>query len=214
MPYKIFCDESNYMLHDTSDIMVNGALKIDEASLLQAKKHIKYLRHKYNYRTEIKWTKLIAKLYKELIDYFFENIDPQSHKKEDGKECSFWHLTTRTQKRSKKEGNRIITVKERLLDFDRAKRIHWIKPIIDNASIAKNIKLFYKKETTRKKPIRLYLWVEDEDFVVILQKLGKSSSFLVTSFYITHQRKRDDFQKYYEDYIGKTNADLRGCEWF
>ncbi len=76
MVYKIFCDESNYMLHDTSDIMVNGALKIDEAYLLQAKKHIKYLRHKYNYHTEIKWTKLIAKqwdFYKELIDYFFEN---------------------------------------------------------------------------------------------------------------------------------------------
>lgn len=141
-------------------------------------------------------------------------IDPQSHKKEDGKELSFWHLTTRTQTHYKKEGNRIVANKERLLDFDRAKRIHWIKPIIDNASIAQNVKLFYRKETKGKKPIRLYLWVEDEDFVVILQKLGKSSSFLVTSFYITHQRKRDDFQKYYKAYIGKTNADLRGCEWF
>lgn len=76
MPYKIFCDESNYMLQDTSNIMVNGALKIDEKCLLQAKKYIKYLRHKHNYYTEIKWTKLIAKqwaFYKELIDYFFEN---------------------------------------------------------------------------------------------------------------------------------------------
>lgn len=141
-------------------------------------------------------------------------INPQSHKKEEGKELSFWHLTTRTQTYRKKEGNRVVTVKERLLDFDRAARIHWVKTIIDSASTAQSIKLFYKKETTGKKPIRLYLWVENEDFVVILQKLGKSSSFLVTSFYITHQRKREDFQKYYESYIEKSDADLVGCEWF
>ena len=168
-----------------------------------------------------------AQIFDMLYDIFYDDfianktflngsiyINPQSHKKEEGKELSFWHLTTRTQSRLKKEGNRTIKIKERLLDFDRAKRIHWIKPIIDNALAAHNIKLFYKKETTKKKPIRLYLWAEDEDFVVILQKLGKSSSFLVTSFYITHQRKRDDFQKYYQDYTAKTNSDLKGCEWF
>ena len=168
-----------------------------------------------------------AKIFDALYDIFYNDfianktflngtiyINPQSHKRDEGKELSFWHLTTRTQTYRKKEGNRIVTIKERLPDFDRAKRIHWIKPIINNALAAQNIKLFYKKETTGKKPIRLYLWAEDEDFVVILQKLGKSSSFLVTSFYITHQRKRDDFQKYYEAYIANTNADLRGCEWF
>lgn len=74
MVYKIFCDESNYLLNDTSDIMVNGAIRIEEQHLVEAKKYIKYLRHKYSYFTEIKWTKLIKKqleFYKELIDYFF-----------------------------------------------------------------------------------------------------------------------------------------------
>jgi len=74
--YKIFCDESNYMLNDTSDIMINGAIKIDETYLLKVKKYIKYLRHKYSYYTEIKWTKLLTKqwnFYKELIDYFFDS---------------------------------------------------------------------------------------------------------------------------------------------
>jgi len=80
MPYKIFCDESNYMLHDGSDIMVNGAIKIDEAQLISAKKHIKYLRHKHNYHTEIKWTKLLTKqweFYRDLVDYFFANESMQ-----------------------------------------------------------------------------------------------------------------------------------------
>lgn len=74
--------------------------------------------------------------------------------------------------------------------------------------------MFYRKETKGKKPIRLYLWAYNEDFVVILQKLGRSSSFLVTSFYITHERKRNDFQKYYEEYMSQSNPELRRCEWF
>ncbi len=140
-------------------------------------------------------------------------INPQTYKKDEGKELCFWHLTTREQIYIKKEGSRIIKIKERLPDFERASRIHWIKPIIENC-FHTEIKLFYKKETRGKKPIRLYLWAYNKDFVVILQKLGKSSSFLVTSFYITHRRKREDFQKYYEVYVKKLNPLLKGCEWF
>lgn len=76
MTYKIFCDESNHLLNDTSDIMVNGAILIDEDRVIEANKHIKYLRFKHNYHNEIKWTKLIKsqkEFYKELIDYFFES---------------------------------------------------------------------------------------------------------------------------------------------
>jgi hypothetical protein len=75
--YKIFCDESNHLLNDKANIMVNGALQIKEDHVKEANMYIKKLRHKYNYKTEIKWTKLIKKqlpFYKELIDYFFNNI--------------------------------------------------------------------------------------------------------------------------------------------
>ncbi|MFW2590665.1 DUF3800 domain-containing protein [Aliarcobacter butzleri] len=74
--YKIFCDESNHLLTDKSNIMVNGAILIDEEKVIEANKHIKYLRHKYNYHNEIKWTKLIKsqkEFYKALIDYFFDS---------------------------------------------------------------------------------------------------------------------------------------------
>jgi hypothetical protein len=76
MNYKIFCDESNHLLTDKSDIMVNGAILIDEDKVIETNKHIKYLRHKYNYHNEIKWTKLInsqKEFYKALIDYFFDS---------------------------------------------------------------------------------------------------------------------------------------------
>lgn len=72
--YKIFCDESNHLLSDNSNLMVNGAIKIEESRVVEANKHIKFLRYKHNYQTELKWTKLVAKqkeFYKELIDYFF-----------------------------------------------------------------------------------------------------------------------------------------------
>lgn len=76
MEYKIFCDESNHLLTDTSNLMVNGAISIEKERLKEASNHIKALRHKHQYHNEIKWTKLIYKqmpFYKELIDYFFSS---------------------------------------------------------------------------------------------------------------------------------------------
>lgn len=140
-------------------------------------------------------------------------INPESYKKADEKELAFWHLTTREKKYTKKEGKRFITYKERLLDVRRADRLEWVKKIIENHSLA-DIKCFYRKETTEKKPIRLYLWLHEKDFVVILQKLGASSSFLVTSFYIDHEDKKVDYQNYYENYTNGNDTDLAGCEWF
>lgn len=142
-------------------------------------------------------------------------IDPQSsnENKEEGKELTFWHLTTRERKYTVKEDNRFVSYKERLLDIDRADRLEWVKKIIENHSISE-VKCFYKKETKDKKPIRLYLWLYAKDFVVILQKLGKSSSFLVTSFYITHSKKKEDYQEYYDNYISGLDIELKNCEWF
>jgi hypothetical protein len=126
-------------------------------------------------------------------------IDPKTHDNQDNKENIFWHIITR-----KDRGRRIF-------DTQRACRIKWIKPIILNFSDDK-IKLFYYYEDNRK--IRLYLWAYEYDFVVILQKLGNISSYLVTSFYIDNQRKRDIFQKKFEDYNSKVDDRLYNCEWF
>ena len=74
--YKIFCDESNHLFYDKSNIMVNGAILVPEKKVQLYNKYIKYLRHKHHYNIELKWTKLHSKqldFYKDLIDFFFES---------------------------------------------------------------------------------------------------------------------------------------------
>jgi len=95
MHYKIFCDESNHLLSDKSNLMVNGAIMVPEDKVQEYNKHIKYLRHKYNYHYEIKWTKLFSHnfaFYQELIDFFVESdmrfkatlvLNKQSHHHQD-----------------------------------------------------------------------------------------------------------------------------------
>ncbi len=113
------------------------------------------------------------------------------------KEQVFWHLITRRNKENK-----------RVFDLERARRIGWIKQII--LDYAKpHVKLFYYLD----KKIRLYLWLYDFDFVVILQKAHKGEAiFLVTGFYID----KNDNKKTYEDRYKAYNDDpkLKNCAWF
>lgn len=141
------------------------------------------------------------------------HIDPRSHRMDEGKEATFWHLTSREQKHLVKQGNRFVTVKERLPDYRRSERIEWVRQIITNHTNAA-IRCFYHQESNEKQDIRLYLWAYADDFVVILQKLGRSSAFLVTSFYIDHQGKRDDYEKRHKRYASGQAQELKGCEWF
>jgi len=76
MKYKIFCDESNHLLNTKSNLMVNGAILVNEEKVEEINRYIKYIKHKHNYFNELKWTKLLKskkEFYKELIDYFFES---------------------------------------------------------------------------------------------------------------------------------------------
>lgn len=140
-------------------------------------------------------------------------IDPRSRNLEDGKEKDFWHLTSRKIKHTVKRGNQYITVEERLPEYARSERIEWVRQIITNHTHAK-IKIFYHQESNSRRDIRLYLWAFEDDFVVILQKLGRSTSFLVTSFYIDQPGKRTDYEKYHRDYVTGANSAVTGCEWF
>lgn len=140
-------------------------------------------------------------------------VDPKAQGMRDGKEEVFWHITTREKKKKVKRGKHFVEIKTRPFDPDRGSRIEWVKPMLTNHTHA-DIKLFYRKESKGKKPIRLYLWAHQHDFVVIVQKLGKSECYLVTSFYITEAYKRASYKKWYTDYESGVNPDLMGCEWF
>ena len=76
MEFKIFCDESNHLLNTKSNVMVNGAIHINETEVEQINRDIKALKYKHNYFNELKWTKLLNSreaFYKDLIDYFFSS---------------------------------------------------------------------------------------------------------------------------------------------
>ena len=129
-------------------------------------------------------------------------IDPLSNDIDSSinKEKIFWHVISR-----KNQGIRRI-------DKPRACRINWIKPIILNYSHT-NIKFFYHYEDNNK--IRLYLWAYNNNFAVILQKIGTTnSSYIVTSFYIDNQNKRDAFERKFINYQNNTDIRLGNCEWF
>lgn len=73
--FKIFCDESCHLENDSSNVMVLGALSCPESAVDHLNRKIKYLRHKHNYLTELKWTKLVGKqanFYRELLDMFLD----------------------------------------------------------------------------------------------------------------------------------------------
>ncbi len=68
---KIFLDESCHLQNDGSDIMVLGALFCSAQKAVQLNKHIKWLRHKHQYKPELKWSRLNKSqwnLYQDLID--------------------------------------------------------------------------------------------------------------------------------------------------
>ena len=140
-------------------------------------------------------------------------VDPMSQGIRDGKEEVFWHITTREKQKKVKQGKQWVTIKTRSFDPCRGSRIEWVKLMLLNHAHA-DIKAFYRKATKGKKHIRLYLWAHQHNFVVIVQKLGASSSFLVTSFYITEAYKRASFQKWLTEYQNGTKPELVGCEWF
>ena len=140
-------------------------------------------------------------------------VNPKGQGMRAGREGVFWHITTREKRVRVKRENRYETIVSRPLDEDRAKRIEWVKTILLNHNHS-DIHCFYRKETKGKKPIRLYLWAEKKDFVVIVQKLGASESFLVTCFYITEKYKRQNYAKWQAEYQNRINPELNGCEWF
>lgn len=171
---------------------------------------------------QIDATRIIDTLYQIFCRDFVANktflatsiyIDPRSHRKDDGKELDFWHLTTKENKERVWVNNRPVWQSTgRFTDFQRASRLEWVKQILCNHSHAA-IKMFYHQETNEKKDVRLYLWAHENDFVVILQKLGKSTSFLVTSFYIEHAGKRKDYEQRYSYFINNP-TNFAGVMWF
>ncbi|MCL6613094.1 MAG: hypothetical protein K6U03_00505 [Firmicutes bacterium] len=102
-----------------------------------------------------------------------------------GKEASFWHIISSGEEENSK-----------VPDLRRCERIRWPRPIIDHFNDA-GIKL-WEQEKNREQ--RVYLWLEAEDYLVVLSKRG-TYCLLWTAFVVNYPHYRDKLQKQYEAWI-------------
>jgi len=104
-----------------------------------------------------------------------------------GKEEGFWHVVSRD---DDKTG-------ERLIDYPRAKRLPWAKPLMESPEIAE-IKVWQYQEGTADRGLRTYIWLEEYNYVLILQR-KKHVFYWVTAFYVDSWKKKENLRRKYEN---------------
>jgi hypothetical protein len=103
----------------------------------------------------------------------------------DGKPEIFWHVI------SKKDEN----TGQRLLNYRRAERLPWAKPMIEN-SLIPGIKIFDYEHGPKDKGIRRYIWLEDHNYVVVLFPKIRTYILLTAYFVDSNSSKRSLNSKY------------------
>lgn len=76
MNYDLFVDESCHLEHDKISVMCIGYIKVPRLAYEELKQGFKSIKNKYGIKNEIKWSKfskLRLPLYKDLVDFFFDN---------------------------------------------------------------------------------------------------------------------------------------------
>jgi len=113
------------------------------------------------------------------LPVFFDN-----RKIDSGYEEGFWHLIERGKQ-------------ERTLDIKRAKRLPWLKPLIENSDDPRLCKWVEDKINNRGDHEEVtHIYFREEQYIVIL-KDRKKGFFLATAFYISGYNR----QKYYDRYV-------------
>jgi hypothetical protein len=110
----------------------------------------------------------------------------------DTHEDGFWHLVTMDDP----------ATGDRLLDTFRAKRLAWCRAIIDNHADPLVLVWDYLEGSGK---VRTYLWLENSDYVVILEKTkrkGKDVAFsLVTAFHLGGESRRKAMRRKYDNRV-------------
>lgn len=99
-----------------------------------------------------------------------------------GKETAFWHLVSYGDVED-----------ERLPDLRRCERIGWVRAAIEHAG-SERVKCWQNR---RRGEDRYVIWLEDEDFVVILADRRKYV-LVWTAYVLQGQHRRDKFRREYE----------------
>jgi hypothetical protein len=106
-------------------------------------------------------------------------------KDSDGYEEGFWHLISRSDAQA---GDRIP-------DYRRAERLCWCRPLIEHAD-EPEVKVWSADQKGR---VREYLWLPEEDYVVVLDRRGGEVSFLVTAYCLDGDSSRRKLRRSYEN---------------
>ncbi len=116
------------------------------------------------------------------------NKNPSKHPLFKGKFQGFVHVVTRDNKYNDK----------RQFDRDRANRMHWIKPILDNWQ---SPLVSYFERLNKDDEMQYFYWVQQLSFIVILRELNPDL-LLVTS-YCVDDYNIGQFRKYLNEYRNK-----------
>ena len=116
-----------------------------------------------------------------------------------GYEEGFWHLVTKDEW----VWNSATRHKEktRLPELDRAARLPWTKPAIDNDSVPEVLTWDFEQNVRNRNVTRTYIWLKQYDFVVVLERQAKRRGdifMLITSFHVDHGGKRNDLESRYK----------------
>lgn len=122
----------------------------------------------------------------------------------------FWHIITKTEDDRRKRNNPCPDTKERNRGFcsARAKRLHWIKFLIDNWQTDPAIVHYYQ---TQIDGTSLIIWHRAKGFLIILSPLSNSTDKLLVTSYIVFHNKQNRYKKEYKTYEENKPT---GEEWF
>jgi len=111
------------------------------------------------------------------------------HPVSEGKEATFWHMTSEGKVES-----------ERTPDLRRCEKIRWPRPMIEHAD-EYGLKVW---SSIKRNETRIHIWLESEDYLVVL---ADRKGYLLpwTAFLVTRDHTKQKLRKEYEAYQ-KTQA--------
>ncbi|HUW18622.1 MAG TPA: hypothetical protein VMW16_04905 [Sedimentisphaerales bacterium] len=101
-----------------------------------------------------------------------------------GKVEGFWHVVTR------QNGSKT----SRLIDYRRAERLPWAKPLMELPEHSEVISFWYYEGSDRM-GIRHYIWFKQGHYAVILKK-RKYDYYWITAFYVEPWKEDDLFRRF------------------
>jgi hypothetical protein len=121
----------------------------------------------------------------------FKNVGVFHDRGDDGgKPRTFTHITTEEDR----------STQQRVLCLRRCERIAWIRAIIEHADDPLVLVWTKEQATPKRKAVRTYLFLEQEDFLVILQEM-KRGHFMITAIYVDNPNQKAKHLKAHRAFV-------------